>query len=157
MTKSISFIQKHCTQKRFPVHIELLDKNAHLTVTRVLERIGNIVGDAIVNGEHVTQFTPVAHILHTHGKMYIGHYKHMYISKGATYWSDVSHINYCQLIQTVEMLRDWGLIKVVGDLPKRRSTYPLRVLTIDEICSGDYYLKPAYTKIKKQQEVTNND
>ena len=157
MTKSISFIKKHCAHKRFPVRIKLLNKHSHLAVTHVLERIGNITNEVIVDGEQVMQFTPVAHILHTHGIMYIGHYKHMYISQGATYWTDISHVNYCQLLHAVELLQSWGMIEVVGTLPKRYSTYPLRVLTISDVKSGYYYLTPAYTRKPKQPEVTYYD
>lgn len=150
MKKSIAFIERYCDKNRVPVEIAGLNRQQRSKIEYTLQRIGNIGNDIIIDNESCVEFSPVAHLLYTGGRYYIAHYKHMFMSHGQTRWTAMTHVNYCQMLQVVELLENWGLIETLYNHPKRRSTYPLKVLTTGEMSSGYYYYKPIFTNKPKE-------
>ena len=91
------------------------------------------------------------HILHKQGKYYIVHFKELFALDGKTaniFINDIERRN-----TIAQLLSDWGLIELVGDVTTKAPLSQIKVLPFKE--KNEWVLEPKYNIGKKKEEEPN--
>ena len=121
------------------LEVVLKEPDDFLKVRETLSRIG------VASRKDKTLFQS-CHILHKQGKYYIVHFKELFALDGkasSIVENDISRRN-----TIANLLKDWGLVNIVGELGEVAPLSQIKVLSYKE--KGDWTLETKYSIGKKK-------
>ena len=121
------------------VEVVLNEPDDFLKVRETLSRIG------VASRKERTLYQS-CHILHKQGKYYIVHFKELFALDGkasSIVENDISRRN-----TIANLLKDWGLVNIVGELGETAPLSQIKVLSYKE--KGDWTLETKYSIGKKK-------
>ena len=133
MSDEINWTQEHMLE------VTLNEPDDFLKVRETLSRIG------VASRKERTLYQS-CHILHKQGKYYIVHFKELFALDGkasSIVENDISRRN-----TIANLLKDWGLVNIVGELGETAPLSQIKVLSYKE--KGDWTLETKYSIGKKK-------
>ena len=130
--------QINWTQEQM-LEVTLNEPDDFLKVRETLSRIG------VASRKERTLYQS-CHILHKQGKYYIVHFKELFALDGkasSIVENDISRRN-----TIANLLKDWGLVNIVGELGETAPLSQIKVLSYKE--KGDWTLETKYSIGKKK-------
>ena len=121
------------------LEVTLNEPDDFLKVRETLSRIG------VASRKERTLYQS-CHILHKQGKYYIVHFKELFALDGkasSIVENDISRRN-----TIANLLKDWGLVSIVGELGETAPLSQIKVLSYKE--KGDWTLETKYSIGKKK-------
>tara|TARA_R100000315_G_C5167866_1_gene96830 strand:- start:20 stop:427 length:408 start_codon:yes stop_codon:yes gene_type:complete len=121
------------------LEVTLNEPDDFLKVRETLSRIG------VASRKERTLYQS-CHILHKQGKYYIVHFKELFALDGkasSIVENDISRRN-----TIANLLKDWGLVNIVGELGETAPLSQIKVLSYKE--KGDWTLETKYSIGKKK-------
>ena len=131
--------QINWTQEQM-LEVTLNEPDDFLKVRETLSRIG------VASRKERTLYQS-CHILHKQGKYYIVHFKELFALDGkasSIVENDISRRN-----TIANLLKDWGLVNIVGELGDTAPLSQIKVLSYKE--KGDWTLETKYSIGKKRE------
>jgi|TARA_R100000008_G_scaffold61610_1_gene38936 hypothetical protein len=122
------------------LEVTLNEPDDFLKVRETLSRIG------VASRKERTLYQS-CHILHKQGKYYIVHFKELFALDGkasSIVENDISRRN-----TIANLLKDWGLVNIVGELGEVAPLSQIKVLSYKE--KGDWTLETKYSIGKKRE------
>ena len=122
------------------LEVGLKEPDDFLKVRETLSRIG-------VASRKERKLYQSCHILHKQGKYYIVHFKELFALDGKK--TNLSENDIARRNTITNLLKDWGLIHIIGDLTEVAPLSQIKVLSFDE--KKDWILEPKYNIGKKKE------
>ena len=132
--EEISWTQEHMLE------VGLKEPDDFLKVRETLSRIG-------VASRKERKLYQSCHILHKQGKYYIVHFKELFALDGKK--TNLSENDIARRNTITNLLKDWGLIHIIGDLTEVAPLSQIKVLSFDE--KKDWILETKYNIGKKKE------
>ena len=122
------------------LEVGLKEPDDFLKVRETLSRIG-------VASRKEKKLYQSCHILHKQGRYYIVHFKELFALDGKNTNLTINDISRRNTI--ANLLKDWGLINVIGELGEMAPLSQIKVLSYSE--KGDWTLETKYNIGKKKE------
>ena len=122
------------------IEVRLNEPDDFLKVRETLTRIG-------VASRKEKKLYQSCHILHKQGKYYIVHFKELFALDGKN--TNLSTNDISRRNTIANLLKDWGLINVIGELGEMAPLSQIKVLSYSE--KGDWELETKYNIGKKKE------
>ena len=122
------------------VEVLLSEPDDFLKVRETLTRIG-------VASRKEKKLYQSCHILHKQGRYYIVHFKELFALDGKN--TNLSTNDISRRNTIANLLKDWGLINVIGELGEMAPLSQIKVLSYSE--KGDWELETKYNIGKKKE------
>ena len=122
------------------LEVSLKEPDDFLKVRETLSRIG-------VASRKERKLYQSCHILHKQGKYYIVHFKELFALDGKK--TNLSENDIARRNTITNLLKDWGLIHIIGDLTEVAPLSQIKVLSFDE--KKDWILETKYNIGKKKE------
>jgi len=122
------------------LEVGLKEPDDFLKVRETLSRIG-------VASRKEKKLYQSCHILHKQGKYFIVHFKELFALDGKNTNLTINDISRRNTISN--MLKDWGLINIIGELGEMAPLSQIKVLSYSE--KGDWTLETKYNIGKKKE------
>jgi len=122
------------------LEVGLKEPDDFLKVRETLSRIG-------VASRKEKKLYQSCHILHKQGRYYIVHFKELFALDGKNTNLTINDISRRNTI--ANLLKDWGLIDVIGELGEMAPLSQIKVLSYSE--KGDWTLETKYNIGKKKE------
>ena len=122
------------------LEVGLKEPDDFLKVRETLSRIG-------VASRKERKLYQSCHILHKQGKYYIVHFKELFALDGKK--TNLSENDIARRNTITNLLKDWGLIHIIGDLTAVAPLSQIKVLSFDE--KKDWILETKYNIGKKKE------
>ena len=122
------------------LEVGLKEPDDFLKVRETLSRIG-------VASRKERKLYQSCHILHKQGKYYIVHFKELFALDGKK--TNLSENDIARRNTITNLLKDWGLIHIIGDLTEVAPLSQIKVLSFDE--KKDWILETKYNIGKKKE------
>ena len=122
------------------LEVGLKEPDDFLKVRETLYRIG-------VDSRKERKLYQSCHILHKQGKYYIVHFKELFALDGKK--TNLSENDIARRNTITNLLKDWGLIHIIGDLTEVAPLSQIKVLSFDE--KKDWILETKYNIGKKKE------
>ena len=122
------------------LEVGLKEPDDFLKVRETLSRIG-------VTSRKERKLYQSCHILHKQGKYYIVHFKELFALDGKK--TNLSENDIARRNTITNLLKDWGLIHIIGDLTEVAPLSQIKVLSFDE--KKDWILETKYNIGKKKE------
>ena len=122
------------------LEVGLKEPDDFLKVRENLSRIG-------VASRKERKLYQSCHILHKQGKYYIVHFKELFALDGKK--TNLSENDIARRNTITNLLKDWGLIHIIGDLTEVAPLSQIKVLSFDE--KKDWILETKYNIGKKKE------
>ena len=126
------------------LEVGLKEPDDFLKVRETLSRIG-------VASRKERKIYQSCHILHKQGRYFIVHFKELFALDGKTaniFINDIERRN-----TIAQLLSDWGLIELVGEVTTKAPLSQIKVLPFKE--KHEWVLEPKYNIGKKKEEEPN--
>ena len=123
------------------LEVKIKEPDDFLKIRETLTRIG-------VASRKERKIYQSCHILHKQGRYFIVHFKELFALDGKTANIFVNDIERRNTI--AQLLSDWGLIELVGDVENKAPLSQIKVLPFKE--KNDWVLEPKYNIGKKGNE-----
>ena len=126
------------------IEVTLGEQDDFLKVRETLTRIG-------VSSRKEKVLYQSCHILHKQGRYFIVHFKELFALDGKTaniFINDIERRN-----TIAQLLSDWGLIELVGEVTTKAPLSQIKVLPFKE--KNEWVLEPKYNIGKKKEEDPN--
>ena len=128
------------------LEVGLKEPDDFLKVRETLSRIG-------VASRKERKLYQSCHILHKQGKYYIVHFKELFALDGKK--TNLSENDIARRNTITNLLKDWGLIHIIGDLTEVAPLSQIKVLSFDE--KKDWILETKYNIGSKKKKVEDSD
>lgn len=122
------------------LEVGLKEPDDFLKVRETLSRIG-------VASRKEKKLYQSCHILHKQGRYYIVHFKELFALDGKN--TNLSTNDISRRNTIANLLKDWGLINVIGELGEMAPLSQIKVLSYSE--KGDWELETKYNIGKKKE------
>ena len=122
------------------LEVGLKEPDDFLKVRETLSRIG-------VASRKERKLYQSCHILHKQGKYYIVHFKELFALDGKK--TNLSENDIARRNTITNLLKDWGLIHIIGDLTEVAPLSQIKVLSFEE--KKDWILETKYNIGKKKE------
>jgi hypothetical protein len=122
------------------LEVGLKEPDDFLKVRETLSRIG-------VASRKEKKLYQSCHILHKQGRYFIVHFKELFALDGKNTNLSINDISRRNTI--ANLLKDWGLINVIGELGEMAPLSQIKVLSYSE--KGDWTLETKYNIGKKKE------
>jgi len=122
------------------LEVGLKEPDDFLKVRETLSRIG-------VASRKEKKLYQSCHILHKQGRYFIVHFKELFALDGKNTNMTINDISRRNTI--ANLLKDWGLINVIGELGEMAPLSQIKVLSYSE--KGDWTLETKYNIGKKKE------
>ena len=122
------------------LEVGLKEPDDFLKVRETLSRIG-------VASRKEKKLYQSCHILHKQGRYYIVHFKELFALDGKNTNLSINDISRRNTI--ANLLKDWGLINVIGELGEMAPLSQIKVLSYSE--KGEWTLETKYNIGKKKE------
>ena len=122
------------------VEVHLKNEDDFLKVKETLTRIG-------VASRKDKKLYQSCHILHKQGRYFIVHFKELFALDGKNTNLSINDISRRNTI--ANLLKDWGLINVIGEFGEMAPLSQIKVLSYSE--KGDWTLETKYNIGKKKE------
>ena len=122
------------------LEVGLKEPDDFLKVRETLSRIG-------VASRKERKLYQSCHILHKQGRYYIVHFKELFALDGKK--TNLSENDIARRNTITNLLKDWGLIHIIGDLTEVAPLSQIKVLSFDE--KKDWILETKYNIGKKKE------
>ena len=132
--EEINWTQEHMLE------ITLNEPDDFLKVRETLSRIG-------VASRRERKLYQSCHILHKQGKYYIVHFLELFALDGKK--SSIASNDIARRNTIANLLKDWGLVNIVGELGETAPLSQIKVLSYKE--KGDWTLETKYSIGKKRE------
>ena len=129
------------------LEVKIKEPDDFLKIRETLTRIG-------VASRKERKIYQSCHILHKQGRYFIVHFKELFALDGKTaniFINDIERRN-----TIAQLLSDWGLIELVGEVTSKAPLSQIKVLPFKE--KNEWVLEPKYNiGKKKEDEVKENE
>lgn len=129
------------------LEVKIKEPDDFLKIRETLTRIG-------VASRKERKIYQSCHILHKQGRYFIVHFKELFALDGKTaniFTNDIERRN-----TIAQLLSDWGLIELVGEVTSKAPLSQIKVLPFKE--KNEWVLEPKYNiGKKKEDEVKENE
>ena len=129
------------------LEVKIKEPDDFLKIRETLTRIG-------VASRKERKIYQSCHILHKQGRYFIVHFKELFALDGKTaniFTNDIERRN-----TIAQLLSDWGLIELVGEVTTKAPLSQIKVLPFKE--KNEWVLEPKYNiGKKKEDEVKENE
>ena len=122
------------------LEVGLKEPDDFLKVRETLSRIG-------VASRKEKKLYQSCHILHKQGRYYIVHFKELFALDGKN--TNLNKNDLQRRNTIANLLRDWGLINIIGELGEMAPLSQIKVLSYSE--KGDWTLETKYNIGKKKE------
>ena len=122
------------------LEVGLKEPDDFLKVRETLSRIG-------VASRKEKKLYQSCHILHKQGRYYIVHFKELFALDGKN--TNLSTNDISRRNTIANLLKDWGLINVIGEIGEMAPLSQIKVLSYSE--KGDWELETKYNIGKKKE------
>ena len=122
------------------LEVGLTEPDDFLKVRETLSRIG-------VASRKERKLYQSCHILHKQGRYYIVHFKELFALDGKK--TNLSENDIARRNTITNLLKDWGLIHVIGEITEVAPLSQIKVLSFDE--KKDWILETKYNIGKKKE------
>ena len=122
------------------LEVGLKEPDAFLKVRETLSRIG-------VASRKERKLYQSCHILHKQGRYYIVHFKELFALDGKQ--TNLSENDIARRNTITNLLKDWGLVEVLGDTEPSAPLSQIKVLSYNE--KNDWTLETKYNIGKKKE------
>jgi Bacteriophage translational regulator. len=129
---------ENCTQEQM-LEVTLNEPDDFLKVRETLSRIG-------VASRREKKLYQSCHILHKQGKYYIVHFKELFALDGKK--TNLSENDIARRNTISNLLSDWGLIKIVGNIDDTAPLSQIKILPYKE--KNEWILETKYNIGKKK-------
>ena len=123
------------------LEVTLKEPDDFLKVRETLSRIG-------VASRKERVLYQSCHILHKQGRYFITHFKELFLLDGKE--SNLSENDIARRNTITNLLNDWGLIEVKGDLEPMAPLSQIKILSFRE--KDEWTLETKYNKKKKKED-----
>jgi hypothetical protein len=126
------------------LEVKIKEPDDFLKIRETLTRIG-------VASRKERKIYQSCHILHKQGRYFIVHFKELFALDGKTaniFINDIERRN-----TIAQLLSDWGLIELVGEITAKAPLSQIKVLPFKE--KNEWILEPKYNIGKKKEEEVN--
>ena len=134
MENSINWQQEHMLE------VTLKEPDDFLKVRETLSRIG-------VASRKERKLYQSCHILHKQGRYYIVHFKELFALDGKK--TNLSENDIARRNTIANLLRDWGLINIIGEVAEVAPLSQIKVLSFSE--KNEWTLETKYNIGKKKE------
>jgi len=128
------------------LEVKIKEPDDFLKIRETLTRIG-------VASRKERKIYQSCHILHKQGRYFIVHFKELFALDGKTaniFINDIERRN-----TIAQLLSDWGLIELVGEVLTKAPLSQIKVLPFKE--KSEWVLEPKYNIGKKKEEDPNDN
>jgi len=128
------------------LEVKIKEPDDFLKIRETLTRIG-------VASRKERKIYQSCHILHKQGRYFIVHFKELFALDGKTaniFINDIERRN-----TIAQLLSDWGLIELVGEVTTKAPLSQIKVLPFKE--KSEWVLEPKYNIGKKKEEDPNDN
>ena len=122
------------------LEVGLNEPDDFLKVRETLSRIG-------VASRKERKLYQSCHILHKHGRYYIVHFKELFALDGKK--TNLSENDIARRNTIANLLRDWGLINIIGEVKEVAPLSQIKVLSFSE--KNEWTLETKYNIGKKKE------
>ena len=122
------------------LEVGLKEPDDFLKVRETLSRIG-------VASRKERKLYQSCHILHKQGRYYIVHFKELFALDGKK--TNLSENDIARRNTIANLLRDWGLINIIGEVKEGAPLSQIKVLSFDE--KSEWTLETKYNIGKKKE------
>jgi len=123
------------------LEIKLKEPDDFLKVRETLSRIG-------VASRKEKKLYQSCHILHKQGSYYLVHFKELFALDGKT--TNISSNDIARRNSIAQLLKDWGLVEVVGNIDNKAPLSQIKVISFKE--KGEWILETKYNIGNKRIE-----
>ena len=123
------------------LEIKLKEPDDFLKVRETLSRIG-------VASRKEKKLYQSTHILHKQGSYYLVHFKELFALDGKT--TNISSNDIARRNSIAQLLKDWGLVEVVGNIDNKAPLSQIKVISFKE--KGEWILETKYNIGNKRIE-----
>ncbi len=123
------------------LEIKLKEPDDFLKVRETLSRIG-------VASRKEKKLYQSTHILHKQGSYYLVHFKELFALDGKT--TNISSNDIARRNSIAQLLKDWGLVEVVGNIENKAPLSQIKVISFKE--KGEWILETKYNIGNKRIE-----
>jgi len=123
------------------LEIKLKEPDDFLKVRETLSRIG-------VASRKEKKLYQSCHILHKQGSYYLVHFKELFALDGKT--TNISSNDIARRNSIAQLLKDWGLVEVVGNIDNKAPLSQIKVISFKE--KGEWILETKYNIGNKRTE-----
>ena len=128
------------TQEKM-LEVSLKEPDDFLKIRETLSRIG-------VASRKERKLYQSCHILHKQGRYYIVHFKELFALDGKE--TNLSENDIARRNTIANLLRDWGLVEVIGTSEPVAPLRQIKIISIKE--KDEWILETKYKKKKKREE-----
>ena len=121
------------------LEIKLKEPDDFLKVRETLSRIG-------VASRKEKKLYQSCHILHKQGSYYLVHFKELFALDGKQ--TNISSNDIARRNSIAQLLKDWGLIEVVGNIENKAPLSQIKVISFKE--KGEWVLETKYNTGNKR-------
>lgn len=123
------------------LEIKLKEPDDFLKVRETLSRIG-------VASRKEKKLYQSCHILHKQGSYYLVHFKELFALDGKQ--TNISSNDIARRNSIAQLLKDWGLVEVVGNIENKAPLSQIKVISFKE--KGEWILETKYNIGNKRTE-----
>ena len=123
------------------LEIKLKEPDDFLKVRETLSRIG-------VASRKEKKLYQSCHILHKQGSYYLVHFKELFALDGKQ--TNISSNDIARRNSIAQLLKDWGLVEVVGNIDNKAPLSQIKVISFKE--KGEWILETKYNIGNKRRE-----
>jgi len=123
------------------LEVKLKEPDDFLKVRETLSRIG-------VASRKEKKLYQSCHILHKQGSYYLVHFKELFALDGKT--TNISSNDIARRNSIAQLLKDWGLVEVVGNIDNKAPLSQIKVISFKE--KGEWVLETKYNIGNKRTE-----
>jgi hypothetical protein len=123
------------------LEIKLKEPDDFLKVRETLSRIG-------VASRKEKKLYQSCHILHKQGSYYLVHFKELFALDGKQ--TNISGNDIARRNSIAQLLKDWGLVEVVGNIDNKAPLSQIKVISFKE--KGEWILETKYNIGNKRTE-----
>ena len=123
------------------LEIKLKEPDDFLKVRETLSRIG-------VASRKEKKLFQSSHILHKQGSYYLVHFKELFALDGKQ--TNISSNDIARRNSIAQLLKDWGLVEVVGNIDNKAPLSQIKVISFKE--KGEWILETKYNIGNKRTE-----
>ena len=123
------------------LEIKLKEPDDFLKVRETLSRIG-------VASRKEKKLYQSCHILHKQGSYYLVHFKELFALDGKQ--TNISSNDIARRNSIAQLLKDWGLVEVVGNIDNKAPLSQIKVISFKE--KGEWILETKYNIGNKRTE-----
>ena len=125
------------------LEIKLKEPDDFLKVRETLSRIG-------VASRKEKKLYQSCHILHKQGSYYLVHFKELFALDGKQ--TNISSNDIARRNSIAQLLKDWGLVEVVGNIENKAPLSQIKVISFKEKNEGEWILETKYNIGNKRIE-----